>query len=278
MMGKIKRKIASILGKRERSRKLFPFLAAPEHLPMVEHPPANSATLSIVFPAYQEEKRIGMTMEAWSKFLSQHYPGTEVIVVCDGCTDGTAAAARNTFKSDNCKLNVIELAVNRGKGNAVSTGVLAANGETIVFTDSDLSYEPALLDDFLVQINEGADVVIAQRRKKTQYPGLGRRILALGSRFLVGNFLLPGIRDTQAGFKAFKQAAARDLFPRARTKRFLFDLEILVIARSRGLKIEKVYVDWQDREGSTVRIVVDTLRSLRDLLLIYLRVLTGAYK
>jgi dolichyl-phosphate beta-glucosyltransferase len=245
---------------------------------MLEHPTPNSATLSIVFPAYQEEKRIGMTMEAWSRFLSEHHPGTEVIVVCDGCTDGTAAAARAAFTADNCQLKVIELSQNQGKGNAVAEGVMAAQGNIVVFTDSDLSYEPDLLDEFLQKIHEGADLAIAQRRKKTQYPGLGRRLLAVGSRFLVGNFLLPGIRDTQAGFKAFKQSAAKELFPRARTKRFLFDLEILVIARSNGLKIEKVYVDWQDREGSTVRIFVDTMRSLRDLMLIYARVLFGAYK
>jgi dolichyl-phosphate beta-glucosyltransferase len=245
---------------------------------MLEHSTPNSPSLSIVFPAYQEEKRIGMTMETWSKFLSAHHPGTEVIVVCDGCTDGTAAVARAAFASDNCRLKVIELSQNQGKGNAVAAGVMAAQGDVIVFTDSDLSYEPDLLDDFLQQINTGADVVIAQRRKKTQYPGFGRRILAVGSRFLVGNFLLPGIRDTQAGFKAFKQSAAKNLFPLAKTKRFLFDLEILVIARSKGLKIEKVYVDWQDREGSTVRIFVDTARSLRDLMLIYARVLFGAYK
>jgi dolichyl-phosphate beta-glucosyltransferase len=217
-------------------------------------------------------------MEAWSMFLSAHHPGTEVIVVCDGCTDGTAAEARKSFTAESCQLKIIEVSPNQGKGNAVSVGVMAAQGGVIVFTDSDLSYEPSLLDDFLHQINAGADVVIAQRQKKTQYPGLGRRMLALGSRFLVGNFLLPGIRDTQAGFKAFKQSAARDLFPRARTKRFLFDLEILVIARAQQLKIEKVYVDWQDREGSTVRIFVDTMRSIRDLMLIYWRVLLGAYK
>jgi dolichyl-phosphate beta-glucosyltransferase len=102
--------------------------------------------------------------------------------------------------------------------------------------------------------------------------------VAVGSRFLVGNLLLPGIRDTQAGFKAFKQSAVKELFPRARSKRFLFDLEILVIARTRGLKIEKIYVDWLDREGSTVRLFVDTGRSLRDLVLIYTRVLCGVYK
>jgi len=245
---------------------------------MLEHSPPNSPTLSVVFPAYQEEKRIGMTMEAWAKYLSANHPGTEVIVVCDGCTDGTAQAARNAFNAENCTLKVIELSPNRGKGNAVSVGVLAAQGEVVAFTDSDLSYEPELLGDFLYQIGAGADVVIAQRRKKTQYSGLLRRILAISTRFLVGNFLLPGIRDTQAGFKVFKQSVARDLFPRAKTKRFLFDLELLVIARSMDLKIEKVYVDWLDREGSSVRIYVDTIRSLRDLFLIYMRLILGTYK
>lgn len=240
----------------------------------MSEPPA----LTIVFPAYQEEKRIGLTMETWAKYLDAHHPGSEVVVVTDGCRDETARVARETFKSESCRLNLIELTENQGKGNAVKVGMLAAQGQTIVFTDSDLSYEPELLDQFLEKLRSGADLVIAQREKKTQYPGLGRRILATLSRFLVGNFVVPGIRDTQAGFKVFTREAAQKLFERAKTKRFLFDLEILVIAREHHCKIEKVYVDWTDREGSTVRIFLDTMRSARDLLLIYLRKLIGAYK
>jgi dolichyl-phosphate beta-glucosyltransferase len=102
-------------------------------------------------------------------------------------------------------------------------------------------------------------------------------LLAAGSRFLVGNLVLPGTRDSQAGYKGFSQAAAKDLFSRLRTSRFLFDLEILVMATRKNYKIEKVYVDWQDRPGSTVRIFVDSMRSLRDLLLIMLRSMTGRY-
>ena len=234
--------------------------------------------LTIVFPAYQEEKRIGLTMQAWSEYLDVHYPGSEVVVVTDGCSDNTARVARESFQSKTCSLNVIELPENQGKGNAVKVGMLAAKAETILFTDADLSYQPQLLPEFLEKIGNGADLVIAQRQKKTQYPGLGRRMLALVSRFLVGNFVMPGIRDTQAGFKVFKRDAARKLFEKARTKRFLFDLEILVIARAHNLVIEKVYVDWIDREGSTVRIVIDSARSSRDLALIYLHKLKGDYK
>lgn len=234
--------------------------------------------ITVVFPAYQEEKRIGMTMEAWAAYLDEHYPGSEVVVVTDGCTDKTAQMAMNTFRSNSCTLKVIELSENEGKGNAVKVGMLQARGNIIVFTDSDLSYAPDLLPEFVSKIEEGADLAIAQRRKKTQYPDPGRRLLAVLSRFLVGNFVVPGIRDTQAGFKVFTKRAAHQLFERARTKRFLFDLEILVIAGEHKCAIEKVYVDWQDRDGSTVRIIVDTMRSLRDLLLIYMRKLSGAYK
>lgn len=243
-------------------------------------PEPNLPNLTIVFPAYQEEKRIGLTMEAWGRYLDQAHPGSELVVVTDGCRDATAEVARRTFAEHcrTCTLNLIELAENQGKGNAVKVGMLAAKGSVIVFTDSDLSYEPDLLDQFIEKIEAGADLAIAQREKKTQYPGFGRRILATFSRFLVGNFVVPGIRDTQAGFKVFTRDAAQKLFARARTKRFLFDLEILVIAREHNCKIDKVYVDWTDRDGSTVRIFVDTMRSARDLFLIYGRKLIGAYK
>jgi len=82
-------------------------------------------------------------------------------------------------------------------------------------------------------------------------------------------YLLSGIRDSQAGHKAFTRQAGKDLFSRLRTRRFLFDFEILVMAQRRKYRIEKVLVDWDDRPGSKVRVVVDSLRSLRDLLLIY---------
>ena len=105
-------------------------------------------------------------------------------------------------------------------------------------------------------------------------------VLSIANNNIRKLFLTPTlpIGDTQAGFKVFKKESAHQLFPLARTKRFLFDLEILVIAKEHHCKIEKVYVDWQDRDGSTVRIFIDTLRSLRDLVLIYTRMLFGAYK
>ena len=100
--------------------------------------PIIRPTISIVFPAYQEEKRISMTMESLASYLDAHHPGSEVVVVTDGCRDNTAKVAFETFKSDTCTLRLIEISENQGKGNAVKVGVMEALGIVIVFTVSEL--------------------------------------------------------------------------------------------------------------------------------------------
>ena len=234
--------------------------------------------ISVIIPAFQESGRIGGTITAWSNYLDKNYPGSEIITVCDGCTDNTAEVARASMQSTNCALGVIELAKNQGKGKAVQTGVLKATNDLVVYTDSDLSYMPDILQKFIEAIENGADIAIAQRSKDEQYPGFGRRFIASVSRFVIGNFVLPGVRDTQAGFKLFKREVAVDVFKKMTINRFLFDLEILTIANIKKYKIAKVYVDWQDRPGSTVRIYLDTMRSGRDLLLIMMRKFLGGYR
>ena len=234
--------------------------------------------LSLIIPAYQEELRIADTVKALSAYLQEHFSGAEIILVCDGCTDNTAKVAAEAFQSTNCQLKIIELETNKGKGNAIKTGIAEAKGDYLVFTDADLSFAPEIIgEQFLPKLKAGADVVIAQRNKKAAYPSIVRRMLAQCSRFFVGNILLPGIRDTQAGYKGFTQRAGQELFARIRTTRFLFDLEILLIARRKNYKIEKVYVAWQDKPGSTIRLVPDLLRCSRDLLIIYTGFLLAKY-
>jgi dolichyl-phosphate beta-glucosyltransferase len=245
---------------------------------------AMEPRITLILPAYNEEKRIGPTVLALAKYLAsrQSAYSAELMVVCDGCKDRTADVARENFAEaavgDSVKFAVLDLKPNQGKGNAVKEGMLAASGDYIFFTDADLSFAPEVLEDFLGGLMAGADVCIAQRKRETQYPSLARRLVALGSRWLIGNIILPGIRDTQAGFKGFKRECARTLFSLTKIKRFLFDLEVLLLARTKGYRIEKVYVDWVDREGSTVNIALDTSRSLRDLFLILFWLYTGQYK
>jgi dolichyl-phosphate beta-glucosyltransferase len=238
----------------------------------------NQPPVSLVIPAYQEEKRIGHTIRSWAEYLDLHQPGTEVILVCDGCTDRTAETARSVFSASRCNLHIIELPQNKGKGFAVRTGIAAASGKYLFFTDADLSFAPDTMDVFLRHLGNGADIVIGHRKEKTPYSGLGRRILGRVSAFIVERLVLHGIRDSQAGHKAFRRNVALDLFARLRTHRFLFDLEILVMAQLRNYRITPVPLEWKDREGSTVRLVPDSLRALRDLVLICLRRITGRYK
>jgi len=240
--------------------------------------PEAAPTLSIIIPAYQEEKRIGTTLVSVLGYLDRCHPASEVLVVCDGCTDNTADVARSHQNQTGCQLRVIEMPRNQGKGAVVKEGMLRAQGEFLFFTDADLSYSPELIDEFLSHLKDGADVAVAQRQKETKYPGIGRRMLAVVSRAVVGNLVTPGIRDTQAGFKAFRRVAAEYLFPRQRLKRFLFDLEILMLARRRGFRIDKIYVPWVDRPGSTVHLYRDACRASLDLALIYWWLLSGQYK
>ncbi len=234
--------------------------------------------ISIVVPAYQEESRVGQTIRALSAYLESQDPGAEIILVCDGCTDRTAEVATAAFSAPSCRLHVIELARNKGKGHAVRAGVEKASGEYVFFTDADLAFAPDLIREFVARLAAGADVVIAQRRPGERYAGTPRRALGAVSRALVGGLVLPGIPDSQAGFKGFTRHAALDLFSRLTIQRFLFDLEILVMARRRHYRIETVAVDWRDRPGSTVRLVADSLGGLRDLLLILFRKLAGRYR
>lgn len=231
----------------------------------------DQVDISVVIPAYQEEKRIGYTVEQLSLYLEEQYPRSELIVVLDGCTDGTADAARKNFKGSDCKLRIIDLPVNRGKGNAVKEGMLAASGTYSFFTDADLSFPPELIGKFLQYLKDNADIAISQREKSVTYSQGARRFLAVVSRAIIGNIILPGIRDTQAGFKGFKSNVAKILFGDLKTPGYLFDLDVLIRARRKGYHIEKIYVDWIDRPGSKVRVWRDAFNAAVDLLRISAR-------
>lgn len=238
---------------------------------------ANRPPLTVIVPAYQEEKRIGETLRELLDHLEQHHPGAEVIVVSGGSTDNTVGIARRFESYSNAMLRVIELKQTKGKGAAVRAGVFEASGEYVLFTDADLSYSPILFDQFIARLRNGADMAIAQRVDETKYGGVGRNLLAKASRFLVGNIVTPGISDTQAGLKAFRRSVALDLFRCQMVDGFLFDIEVLLLARRRGYHIEKIIVGWEDKPGSTFRVVRDTTRAAWDLLKIYWRLATGQY-
>ena len=216
--------------------------------------------LSLIFPCYNEAERLPATLAAYLFHLPTT-PGTvEVVVVDDGSTDGTAAVASAVAATD-ARVRVIRSRPNRGKGFAVRTGVLAAAGELVVFTDADGSYGPGEVDRVVHALAE-APVAIGVRPSGTATASVARSLASRGFNRLLRALLDLPFHDTQCGLKGFHQPAARAIFGRARLDGFAFDVEVLVLARRLGLTVAEVAVQAQQRAGSTVHLLGDSRRML----------------
>lgn len=237
-------------------------------LPMSELEP-KGVFLSIIIPAFNEERRLGASLQKIRAYLAGKFFASEVIVVDDGSTDRTAEVARKALEG-RVPSRVIQLESNQGKGYAVKTGVLASAGGTILFTDADLSTPIEELDKFLARLAEGFDAVIGSRA----LAGCDIRVRQARPREAMGKFfnrlvrllVMRGCPDTQCGFKAFRRAAAMDLFARLETKGFSFDVEVLVLARKLGYRVAEVPVIWCDSRPSRVRMVRGSWQMLKELL------------
>lgn len=235
--------------------------------------------LSIIIPAYQEAVRIENTLEELAAYLKNHrYTDTEVLVVTADSPDGTAGLAR--AKADLFEhFRVVDAGPKVGKGRDVRTGMMEAKGAHRLFMDADLATPLHHLETMRKLAADGADVVIAVRRLTSSHTGL-RRIISGAGNLLVQVLLLPGIRDTQCGFKMFSAKAADDLFRRQTILGWGFDMEILAIARKLGYKIIQFPVpDWDDKPHGTFEGEVHSaaLSTLGELLVISWRRLTGRY-
>jgi putative flippase GtrA len=230
-------------------------------------PPApGDRRLSVVLPAYREGDRIAEAVRQVGESLADVAAdgGLEVIVVDDGSPDGTADAALAAGADQ-----VVVLPENRGKGAAVRTGVLAARGRTIVFTDADLAYGPDQVRRILDAVEQGWDVAIGDRRHpETRTLTRQSRTRALGSRainLLVFAVLLGSYRDTQCGLKGFRSDVARFMFTRARSDGFGFDIELLHLVERHQMSLVEVPVEVTNSDRSTVRAARDAVRLIADL-------------
>jgi dolichyl-phosphate beta-glucosyltransferase len=233
--------------------------------------------LSVVVPAYKEE-RIGETLAALREGLEKVAAdgGVELIVVDDGSHDGTAELAEAGGADV-----VIRQPVNRGKGSAVRTGMLAARGRTVAFTDADLSYSPDQLIDLLHEVEDGWDVVVGSRRHTDAVQlvreGRLREVGSRGINLLTKVVLLGEHRDTQCGLKAFRSDVARLIFSHSHVDGFAFDVEVFHLVERYGLSLREVPVRVKNQSRSTVHVVRDAARLVRDLFRIRSWDLQGVY-
>jgi dolichyl-phosphate beta-glucosyltransferase len=208
----------------------------------------QAPVLSVVIPAFNEEQRLPRTIEQIERYLAGRQDSYELILVDDGSTDGTrlvmdAAAARNQ------RVRLEALPANRGKGRALAAGVAIASGAQVLVTDADLSTPIEELGKLEAALKAGAGVAIASRAIKGSRIEIPQPIyrVAMGKVFnlIVQIVLLPGIWDTQCGFKLFRADVAHPVFAGLTTDGFGYDPEVLYLAKRRGVKIVEVPVVWR---------------------------------
>ncbi len=232
--------------------------------------------ISIVIAAYNEEKRIGKSLLKVKEYLTGQNLDYEIIIVDDGSTDNTKQMAMG-YKPEITNLKMISYPINKGKGYALRQGVLASTGVAVLLTDADLSTPIEELSHMLPLISSSEyDVVIGSRALKPETiikkqpwwrQGMGK-IFNKIVRFLV----LEGFQDTQCGFKLFSGKVVRSLFKDAHINRFAYDVEILAMAKKKGLKILEVPVKWINSPASKVHPIFDSLQMFLDLVKIRLRI------
>jgi len=216
--------------------------------------------LSIIIPAYNEERRLPKTLAEIDKYLRGQTYDYEILVVNDGSKDKTAEVVKSLIP-DVKHLRLIDNKENNGKGYVVRQGMLEAKGEYRVFTDADNSTSIDHLEKMWPEFEKGADVVIGTRDPRDAkgacqaFPQswLRRRLGDIYNILVQIICGLWGIWDTQCGFKGFSKKAAEDIFPRCKIDRFSFDSEILVIAKKLGYKIKEIPVYWINDPESKVK-------------------------
>jgi dolichyl-phosphate beta-glucosyltransferase len=220
-------------------------------------------------PAYNEASRIGQSLEKILQFLEHKSWAYEILIVNDGSRDRTLEVV-DAYRERTDRLNVLDLGENRGKGFAVREGMLAATGRYALFTDTDLSTPIGEVDKLLEALEGGFDVAIGSRALPASdvrvhqkwYRETGGRLFNKVVQLLT----LPGIRDTQCGFKCFTKEAARRVFSRQRLPGWSFDVEILFIAQRLGFSIKEVPVAWSNSFDSKVSFLKDGLGMVADLI------------
>lgn len=239
--------------------------------------------LSVVVPAYNEGLRIGKTLDRVREYLASVPFSYELVVAIDGSRDNTKEAVEEAA-SRMANLRIIDRADNRGKGYTVKEGMLAARGKIRLFTDADNSTDIAHFDKMLPLFEQGCDVVIASRNP-ADAPGAEQVVSQAWHKRVIGRMgnrivqlaAVPGIWDTQCGFKAFRAEAAERIFSQTTIDRWGFDIEVLALAQRMGYQIGIVPARWLNDDRSHVRLA-DYLHVLGDTFTVRRNLLNKKYR
>jgi glycosyltransferase involved in cell wall biosynthesis len=233
-----------------------------------------------VIPAYNESARLGSTLEEVLAYVQKQGWDAEVIVVNDGSRDNTAEIVR-AIAAKNPALRLVENPGNHGKGYSVRNGMLNARGRIVLFSDADLSSPIEEAPKLFQALEAGADIAIGSRwlraETQTQRQPLHRQLFGRIFNLILRLSLGLKFKDTQCGFKAFKQPAVQAIFPLQKIERWGFDPEILFLARKMKFKVKEVPVAWGHSGGTRINPLIDGSRMVMEMLRIRWYDLAGKY-
>jgi dolichyl-phosphate beta-glucosyltransferase len=242
---------------------------------------AQQVYLSLIVPAFNEETRIGKSLERIFNFLQSQPYSFEVILVDDGSQDRTVELVRERFGTHSA-VKILRQPYNQGKGEAVKQGMLSGVGKYLLFTDADLSVPIETLPIFLDRLEDHCDVIIGTRKKPGAlievHQPFYREFMGKTYTMLSNCILASRISDFTCGFKGFRQQAAKALFSLQRLRNWSFDSEILFLAQLKGYRIKEVPVTWRDDHATKVRLWRDVASSFLGLMRIRVNQYLGKYK
>jgi dolichyl-phosphate beta-glucosyltransferase len=238
------------------------------------------ATYSLIFPAFNESKRLAPTLDTVLSYVSQQHWKAEIIVVDDGSTDGTADIVREYIRH-NPIVRLVQNDGNRGKGYSVRNGMLNAHGDVLLFSDADLSSPISEAPKLLSALEGGADFAIGSRwlnsATQTQRQSPIRQLFGRVYNLLLRAVLGLPYRDTQCGFKALTRQAARLIFSAQKIERWGFDPELLFLAKLYKLRVAEVPVEWAHAGNSKINPLTDGFKMFGELLSIRWNGISGKY-
>jgi len=248
---------------------------------------AASIDLSVIVPAYNEQKRLPKMLDECLEFLEKRSSSYEVIIVDDGSKDSTSAVGLDYVEKFGCdKVRVLTLGKNRGKGGAVRMGMLRARGENLLFADADGATTFAdltKLEDAMKDISAEGEGIVCGSRAHLEDESIAQRtiirtILMIGFHACVWVFAVKTVKDTQCGFKLLKRKTAEVLFNTLHIERWAFDVEMLKVAEMLQIPLGEVSVRWQEIDGSKLSPLLAAIEMFRDIFLLWLRYAIGAWR